>query len=127
MKQLITYCLIILNSAFGYSQIAEFDFLGSTTHTWDKTNEGEVLEHYFVFKNTGDAPLIIENAEVSCDCTTVEFPDYPIFPQASDSILVKFNTNQTYYNQNRRIVLKANTKKDTRLRIKTYVIPKDEQ
>ncbi|MEX1191824.1 MAG: DUF1573 domain-containing protein [Brumimicrobium sp.] len=127
MKLYFAIIFIALNSAFGFGQTAEFDFLGNTTIKWDKTPEGEILKHYFVFINTGDVPLVIDDAEVACSCTKVDFPKKPIAPKSKDSILVAFNTEGKFYNQDRKIILKANTKKQEKLRLKVYVIPKDEK
>lgn len=126
MKHIFVLLIFILNSAFGFAQNAEFTFLSPTTHQWDKVNEGVQLEHYFVFKNSGDLPLIIDDALVSCSCTKVNFPKNPVLPQQKDSILVSFDTNQKYYKQDRVIRLKANTKRTEKLRIKVYVIPKED-
>lgn len=126
MKHFIVLLLLILNSAFGFAQNAEFTFINSSTHDWGEVNEGVQLQHYFVFKNTGDEPLIIDEALVSCQCTKVSFPNKPVLPQEKDSVLVRFNTHQKYYKQDRVIRLKANTKRTERLRIKVYVIPEDD-
>lgn len=117
---------MIINSAIGFAQYAEFSFLDKTTHKWDKANEGDQLQHYFVFENTGNVPLIINEALVTCSCTKIIFPKYPIAPNQKDSILVSFDTNQKYYTQDRTIKIKANTKKEQELRIKVYVVPKEE-
>ena len=117
---------MILNSAIGFAQYAEFSFSDRTTHKWDKVNEGDQLKHYFVFENTGEVPLLINDALVSCDCTKIQFPVYPIAPNQKDSILVSFDTDQKYYLQDRIIKLKANTKKEEELRIKVYVVPKED-
>ena len=59
-----------------------------------------VIEHnadgnrYFVFKNTGDSPLIISNAKGSCGCTVPTYPREPIAPGASDTIKVRYATNR---------------------------------
>ena len=45
--------------------------------------EGTLAKHDFVFKNTGDAPLIITNASGSCGCTVPQWPREPIAPGAS--------------------------------------------
>lgn len=126
MKSVIVLLIMIVNSAIGFAQYAEFNFLNKTTHKWNKTNEGTVLQHYFVFENTGDTPLVINDALVSCSCTKVQFPNHPILPQQKDSILVTFDSNQKYYMQDRIIKLKANTKKDQELRIKVFVVPKED-
>ncbi|MCO5267757.1 MAG: DUF1573 domain-containing protein [Brumimicrobium sp.] len=122
----LIFSLFILNSAFGFAQKAEFKFLTPTIHDWGKVKEGGILEHYFVFQNIGQEPLVINETMVACHCTTVKFPTYPILPQKTDSILVQFDTNKTYYRQNRAIIIKSNTKKNEKLVIKTFVIPKED-
>lgn len=126
MKSKFLLLIILLNSAIGFGQYAEFTFLSPTTHQWDKVNEGVQLQHYFVFENTGEVPLIIDDALVSCTCTKVDFPKNPILPNEKDSILVSFDTHQKYYKQDRIIKLKANTKRQERLRFKVFVIPKED-
>ena len=126
MNNIIIFIIIFTNSAIGFSQYAEFDFLGKTTHKWAKTHEGEILKHTFIFKNSGKVPLIINDAKVSCGCTNVQFPTHPILPGQIDSIFVTFDTNNKYYLQDRKVKLIANTKKETELRIKVFIIPKEE-
>lgn len=126
MKLYFAIIFIAINSALGFGQAAEFLFIGKTTIKWDKVAEGEKLDHYFVFENSGDKPLIIQDAKVACPCTIVDFPKAPIVPGERDSIHVTFDTNEKYYYQDRVIELVANTKKTEKLRLKVYVIPKDE-
>ena len=47
----------------------------------------------FVFKNTGDAPLIITNVQSTCGCTVPTKPKGPILPGQTDKIDVKYNMN----------------------------------
>jgi hypothetical protein len=126
MKLYFAIIFIAINSALGFGQVAEFSFLGKTTAKWDKVNEGKQLQHYFVFENSGTVPLIIQDAKVACSCTKVEFTKAPIAPGQKDSIRVTFDTNEKYYYQDRTIELVANTKKTEKLRLKVYVIPKDQ-
>lgn len=126
MKHLFAIIIITLNSALGFGQAAEFNFISNTTVKWDKTPEGEVLKHYFVYENTGDVPLTIEEANVTCSCTKVTYPKQPTAPEERDSILVSFDTNNKFYYQNRTIELIANTKRKEKLKLKVYVIPKEE-
>ncbi len=49
----------------------------------------------FVFKNTGDAPLILSNVRSSCGCTVPKWPKDPIAPGESASINVKYDTRRT--------------------------------
>lgn len=57
-----------------------------------KVTDGEVVEFSFRFKNTGNNPLIIENAAASCGCTVPEKPEAPIKPGETGYIKVKFNS-----------------------------------
>ncbi|HLW29826.1 MAG TPA: DUF1573 domain-containing protein [Brumimicrobium sp.] len=126
MKNVFVLLIMIVNSAIGLAQYAEFNFSSKPIHKWDKAHEGEQLQHYFVFENSGEVPLIINKALVTCSCTKVEYPKNPVLPKHKDSILVRFDTNQKYYMQDRIIKLKANTKKEQELRIKVFVVPKED-
>ena len=126
MKKFI-FLLIILNSALVFSQEAEFSLL-EKVYKFPKTNEGVLLEHQFVFENTGDSPLIIEDYQVSCSCTKAILPSKPILPGEKGVIQVSFDTKGKYYLQDRIIYLTTNTSKKTeKLRFKVYVIPIEEQ
>ncbi len=48
----------------------------------------------FVFKNTGNAPLIISKATGSCGCTVPSWPKEPIAPGAKGTITVKYDTKR---------------------------------
>lgn len=126
MKLYFAIIIIALNSAIGFGQSAELYFINGDTHKWDKTDEGITLEHFFVYKNTGDAPLIINDAKVSCSCTKIKFPSTPTPPGATDSIRVTFNTEGKFYMQDRKIELFSNTRKKEKLRIKVFVVPKED-
>lgn len=72
----------------------------STTLSFDKEvhDFGQIKlesENYCTFKvtNTGDKPLVIEDVQASCGCTTPEKPEGPIAPGKSDVIKVKFKPN----------------------------------
>jgi len=49
----------------------------------------------FVFKNTGDTPLIISNAKGSCGCTVPTWPKAPIAVGETAEISVKYDTKRT--------------------------------
>lgn len=48
----------------------------------------------FEFTNTGDAPLIISNAQGSCGCTVPTYPKDPILPGETAEIKVRYDTNR---------------------------------
>jgi hypothetical protein len=61
--------------------------------TFEEVLEGEIVTHKFTIRNTGDAPLVIEQVRTSCGCTTAKKPD-KIPPGGTDHIVVKGNTNR---------------------------------
>jgi hypothetical protein len=48
----------------------------------------------FKFTNTGNSPLMIQNAKGSCGCTVPVWPKEPIAANASGTIKVKYDTNR---------------------------------
>ncbi len=92
----------------------EFDF--------GKMKQGDQVEHIFKFTNTGNEPLIIEDAKGSCGCTVPSYPKEPIAPGATGEILVKFNSAGKSNNQQKTVTLTANTNPlTTVLTIKAFV------
>jgi hypothetical protein len=47
----------------------------------------------FKFTNTGNEPLILSNVKASCGCTVPIWPKEPVMPGKSQTIQVKYNTN----------------------------------
>jgi len=46
------------------------------------------------FTNTGDAPLVIQNARGSCGCTVPTWPKKPIMPGETSELEVRYATNR---------------------------------
>jgi hypothetical protein len=87
--------------------------------------KGEVVKIEYDFTNTGNQPLIITDTEVSCSCTTVEYPKQPIAPKQSEKIIVIFDTKSTYDRQDRDVLIKSNDPKSpSKIRYKGFVLRK---
>jgi len=71
--------------------------------------EGEEIDHHFQFTNTGSAPLVINNVEVTCGCTTPFYPFIPIEPGERGKISVHFSSKGRLGNQNPTITVYTNT------------------
>ena len=54
--------------------------------------QGEVVSHFFKFKNTGKSNLIITDAHGSCGCTVPKWQKEPIKPGDSGVIEVTFDS-----------------------------------
>ena len=94
-----------------------------TEHQFGKIKQGEKVSYTFVFKNTGDAPLIINSASGSCGCTVPEWPHEPIMPGDKGEVHVIFNSAGKRGPQNKSVTLNTNVgETPTRIYIKGEVI-----
>jgi hypothetical protein len=94
-KILFTLALVVAVGAASFAQTTDpnagvFKF---KEETWDFGNipQGTPVKHNFTFTNTGKAPIVIQNVQASCGCTTPTWPKEPILPGKSDVIEVGFN------------------------------------
>ena len=78
-------------------------------HDFGKIKSGDAVEYEFRFTNTGNEPLIIEDAKASCGCTVPQKPTGPVAPGASDVIKVKFNSAGKSGKQKKNVTITANT------------------
>lgn len=87
-------------------------------------DEGDAITHTFTFKNTGEVPLVINNARATCGCTVPEWPKEPIQPGEKGQIKVRFNTANKVQDQVKVITVTANTyPSETQIRLKGFVRP----
>ena len=94
-------------------------------HDFGTIKEGDKVSYTYKFKNTGDAPLIIQNAQPSCGCTAPDWTKEPIPVGGSGFVKVEFDSNGKPNIQNKTITVTANTwPKVTTLRFKAMVTPK---
>lgn len=85
-------------------------------------NKGEPVNLVYEISNQGNAPLIITDAEVSCSCTSVNFPKEPILPGQNSKVTVHFNTATVWNRQDRIAYLNSNDPKGpAKLRYKGFV------
>jgi hypothetical protein len=99
-----------------------------TEYDFGTVNEGDVVNHTYTFTNTGKSPLVIDKATASCGCTVPDWPRQPIGVGETGEIKVRFDTKNKPNQQIKIISIIANTEPTlTRLRIKGYVTPKNQQ
>lgn len=97
----------------------------ATDHDFGTIKEGEKVEYTYKFTNTGEAPLIIQNAQPSCGCTVPEWSKEPIPVGGTGFVKAEFDSNGKPNIQNKTITVTANTwPKVTTLRFKAMVTPK---
>ena len=92
MKRIFTLLIALL--AFGMSSSAlaqaviKFD---KTSHNFGTFQEENPQTCVFTFTNTGDKPLVIQQAFSSCGCTVPEYTKTPIMPGKTGKLTVTYN------------------------------------
>ncbi|HWB24351.1 MAG TPA: DUF1573 domain-containing protein [Chitinophagaceae bacterium] len=92
MKHILTIAAVLLSLtvfAQGADSVpAKFKI---TKYSFGKIKQGVPVTTSFTFTNTGNKPLIIENAEAGCGCTTPDYPKEPIMAGKTGTIKVTYN------------------------------------
>lgn len=85
--------------------------------------QGEKVTYSFQFRNTGESPLVIEDAFASCGCTVPEFDKEPIAPGKEGYIEVIFDSSGRRGSQYKTVMIKTNSPDSKhRLTIKANVL-----
>ncbi len=97
----------------------------TTDHDFGTVTEGQKVSYTYQVKNTGVAPLIIQNAQPSCGCTVPEWTKAPIPVGGTGFVKAEFDTKGKSGVNNKTITVTANTwPKTTLLKFKAMVTPK---
>lgn len=122
MKLLLTLC-IIFTSIFIQAQAKLI--IKDSKKNFGFVKKGEVVKIEYEISNEGKEPLLITEAEISCSCTTADFPKYPVMPGQSVKVYILFDTKTVYDRQDRTINLVSNDPKSPhKLRYKGVVLQK---
>ena len=89
MRLLSTLVLCVLALAARAQGVLTFE---RTDHDFGKVPEGTMATYEFRFKNTGNQPIVIANAQASCGCTTPEWTKAPVMPGKSGVIKAVYNS-----------------------------------
>lgn len=97
-----------------------------TEHDFGVINEGDKVTTEFTVTNSGEADLVIINAQASCGCTVPDYKKEPIKPGESTPIKVTFDSNGKPGQQQKTITLTTNTANGKEIcTIKANVTPKN--
>ncbi len=89
-KILLTAMMLVCGIVFASAQ-AEIKF-DKLTHDFGNFPEtSPVVSTTFTFTNTGDKPLVINQAVASCGCTVPEYTKDPVKPGEKGTIKVTYN------------------------------------
>lgn len=108
MKKLVLalgLCFALGSAAFAQEQtgappvtpkvtsLADIKFV-KTEHDFGTIKQGGPSDCEFKFTNTGKEPLVLENCQQSCGCTTPSCPKEPVLPGKSSVIKVHYDSNR---------------------------------
>ena len=79
-----------------------------TKFEFGSVKQGDIVEHTFIYKNTGTEPLVVSNVGVSCGCTTPEYTKDPVMPGKTGKITARFNTSGKMGQQNKVLTVSSN-------------------
>ena len=98
---------------------------GTTDHDFGTVAEGQKVSYTYTVKNTGAAPLIIQNAQPSCGCTVPDWTKTPIPVGGTGFVKAEFDTHGKSGIQNKTITVASNSwPKTTVIKFKAMVTPK---
>ena len=107
MKRVILMLFFLL-PLFLFGQRAKIEF-ETTMHNFGNISEsGGMVSYDFVFKNTGNSPLILTEVRPSCGCATPQWSRKPILPNETGSIKVSFNPKNRPNSFLKSITVKSN-------------------
>ena len=91
MKKVIFLVIAVLGIATVFAQSKAPIEFKEVKHSFGKIKQNIPASYTFTFKNTSNAPVVIESAVAGCGCTTPEYPKGVIPKGASEKIKVTYN------------------------------------
>ncbi|WP_109829980.1 DUF1573 domain-containing protein [Reichenbachiella versicolor] len=120
----ISLFILISSTVFGQGK-GQFEFEELEHNFGTFKEELGAVEYEFVFKNIGDAPIVITRVKASCGCTTPGWSNEPVLPGEKGFIKAKFNARNKPGSFRKRLTITSNAQKPSQyLYIKGNVIPK---
>ena len=101
------------NAANDSANYTTIQWLDSTHQDLGKIKEGQTPEISWKFKNVGDKPLVVINAQGTCGCTVAEKPEQPVAPGEEGTIKAKFSSEGRTGFQEKQVIVTTNTKGNT--------------
>lgn len=81
-----------------------------TSHDFGEIEEGVQATVTFTFKNTGNAPLVLNSVRASCGCTTPKWTKEPVAPGEEGTITAIYNSKGRPGNFTKTITVSHNDK-----------------
>jgi hypothetical protein len=139
MIKKLLYVLLIITANAGFSRAqdktagdaidankAEITF-EADEFNFGTIKQNDIVNHEFVFTNTGKEPLVITESHGSCGCTVPQWPKEPIKKGEKAVIKVTFNSAGKMGMQDKTVTITSNAKTNPKvLHLKGTVLTKEE-
>lgn len=96
----------IIETQYTGKALMSFD---SDFYDFGSITQGEIVAHSFKFRNTGEGPLLIQDAIPDCGCTKPKYKEEPIMPGDSSYIEIAFDSAGWRGSQYKQITFVTNT------------------
>ena len=129
MKNILALFIAFFSLTLIYSQEKKPEIsFEKTVIDYGTVNKGDNGVREFVFRNSGNAPLIISNVKSTCGCTIPKKPEKPILPGESEKIQVKYDTKRVgFIRKSITVTSNAASSPTTILKIKGQVVENNQQ
>jgi len=92
MKRILFFAsLVLLTASVAMTVPTALFNWRSAAHDFGRIVQGKPVTAEFTFTNTGELPLVINNAKGSCGCTGVDYPKAAVLPGQTGKIKATFN------------------------------------
>ena len=97
-------------------------------HNFGTVEMGTVVRYTFIYRNTGNQPLIASKAKAGCGCTKVEFTADTLAPGESGGVTYVFDTQNRLGNERNSLTLWTNAKETPhKLKFHGVIVPRQTQ
>ena len=101
------------NAMTDSANYTSIQWLDSTHQDLGKIKEGQTPEISWKFKNVGNKPLVVINAQGTCGCTVAEKPEQPVAPGEEAIIKAKFSSEGRPGLNEKQVIVTTNTNGST--------------
>jgi len=124
LKRKMILLIFIVFSSFAIGQNTQVK-IDDEKQNFETVNQGEVVKLVYKITNIGNVPLILNDYEVECSCTSADYPTEPVAPGKTVMVGVTFDTKSAYERQDRTVDILCNVKGGMiKLRFKGNVLKK---
>lgn len=117
----LTFFLFLLTFSLQAQSDRLIEWIAETEYDFGDLEKDKPVEHAFIFKNTSDEPITIENVRTTCGCTAPEWAFEPILPGETGEIRIEYDAHKPRYFRKRILVFFHEQKKSEKLYISGYV------